>query len=130
MIYGEVALVISCLVVYIIARPVTVIAGMEPEAAAMCISMIGWITLFKPIVWNGAFIPAYGLRAAGDVKYTMICSTASMWVCRVALCRILIAYFGFGPMAVWIGMFLDWGVRSVLFILRFRGTKWLNHHVI
>lgn len=130
MVYGEIALIVSCLVVYIIARPVTLLAGMESEAAALCLHMLGWITLIKPIVWNGAFIPAYGLRAAGDVKYTMICSTVSMWVCRVLLCRVLIAYFGFGPMAVWIGMFVDWSVRSVLFIHRFHGDKWLKHHVI
>ncbi len=130
MIYAEIALILSCLVVYIIARPVTVIAGMEPESADMCIYMIGWITIIKPVIWNGAFIPAYGLRAAGDVKYSMIVSALSMWFCRVALCRALIQYFGFGPMAVWIGMFVDWTIRSILFIHRFRGDKWDKHKVI
>ena len=130
MIYAEIALILSCLVVYIIARPVTVIAGMEPESADMCIYMIGWITIIKPVVWNGAFIPAYGLRAAGDVKYSMIVSALSMWFCRVALCRVLIQYFGFGPIAVWIGMFVDWTIRSILFIHRFRGDKWDKHKVI
>lgn len=130
MIYAEIALVLSCLFVYIIARPVTVIAGMEPESADMCIYMIGWITIIKPVIWNGAFIPAYGLRAAGDVKYSMIVSALSMWFCRVALCRVLIQYFGFGPMAVWIGMFVDWTIRSILFIHRFRGDKWDKHKVI
>lgn len=130
MVYGEIALVVSCVIVYLIARPVTMIAGMETESAEMCLYMMGWITIFKPIVWDGAFIPAYGLRAAGDVKYTMICSTISMWLCRVTLCRVLIRYFGFGPMAVWIGMFTDWGIRSILFIHRFRGDKWTKHHVI
>lgn len=128
--YGEIALIISCALVYVLAGPITQIAKMEPESAKMCLSMIGWITLIKPIVWNLAFIPAYGLRAAGDVKYTMICSTISMWVFRVTLCRVLIGHFGFGPMAVWIGMFVDWGVRSCLFYARFRGEKWKQHHVI
>lgn len=130
MFYGEIALIISCIVVFVLVRPVAWIAGMEAESAAMCVSMIGWITIFKPIVWCGAFIPAYGLRAAGDVKYTMFCSTISMWLCRVLLCRVLIGQFGFGPMAVWIGMFLDWGVRSILFIHRFHGDKWAKHHII
>lgn len=95
-------MIASCALAYVIARPITWIAGMEPESAKMCLYMMGWITIIKPIVWDGAFIPAYGLRAAGDVKYTMICSTLSMWLCRVALCRILIKYFGFGPIAVWL----------------------------
>lgn len=130
MVYGEIALIVSCLFVFAISKPITVLAGMEAESAKICLYMMGWITVIKPIVWNGAFIPAYGLRAAGDVKYTMICSTLAMWLCRVALCRILIKYFGFGPMAVWIGMFADWTIRSVLFIHRFRGDKWAKHHVI
>lgn len=130
MVYGEIALIVSCLFVFAISKPITVLAGMEAESAKICLYMMGWITVIKPIVWNGAFIPAYGLRAAGDVKYTMICSTLTMWLCRVALCRILIKYFGFGPMAVWIGMFADWTIRSVLFIHRFRGDKWAKHHVI
>lgn len=130
MFYGEIALIASCALAYVIARPITWIAGMEPESAKMCLYMMGWITIIKPIVWDGAFIPAYGLRAAGDVKYTMICSTLSMWLCRVALCRILIKYFGFGPIAVWIGMFSDWAIRSILFIHRFKGDKWHRHHVI
>lgn len=130
MFYGEIALIASCALAYVIARPITWIAGMEPESAKMCLYMMGWITIIKPIVWDGAFIPAYGLRAAGDVKYTMICSTLSMWLCRVALCRILIKYFGFGPIAVWIGMFSDWTIRSILFIHRFKGDKWHRHHVI
>jgi len=130
MLYGEIALIISCVFVYLIAKPVTVIAGMEAESAEMCLYMMGWITVIKPIIWDAAFIPAYGLRAAGDVKYTMICSTISMWLCRVTLCRVLIRYFGFGPMAVWLGMFVDWGIRSILFIWRFRGNKWTKHHVI
>ena len=130
MFYGEIALIASCALAYVIARPITWIAGMEPESAKMCLYMMGWITIIKPIVWDGAFIPAYGLRAAGDVKYTMICSTLSMWLCRGALCRILIKYFGFGPIAVWIGMFSDWAIRSILFIHRFKGDKWHRHHVI
>ena len=130
MIYGEVALIVSCALVYVLTKPVTILAGMEPESADLCIFMMGWISVIKPIVWNGAFIPAYGLRAAGDVRYTMICSTLSMWIFRVTLCRILIGHFGFGPIAVWIGMFVDWSVRSVLFIHRFLGDKWTKHHVI
>lgn len=129
-VYGEITLIVSCAFVYLIARPITLIAGMEAESAEMCLYMMGWITIIKPIIWDTAFIPAYGLRAAGDVKYTMLCSTVSMWLCRVTLCRILIKYFGSGPMAVWLGMFTDWGIRSILFLWRFRSDKWAGHHVI
>ena len=77
-----------------------------------------------------AFVPAYGFRAAGDVKFTMTVSMLTMWLCRVTLSIVLARVFGFGPIAVWIGMFSDWALRGVIFTIRFRNRKWLNHHVI
>jgi putative MATE family efflux protein len=127
---GEICMILNCLLVYALVRPVTVIAAMEAESAALCIRMVGWITIFKPLFWIPSFIPAYGLRAAGDVKFSMIVSTSTMWLCRVSLCIFLVRAFGFGPMAVWIGMFADWGIRGIIFTGRFHSRKWLNHKVI
>lgn len=127
---AEIALIISCLAVYALARPITIIGAMEEESAALCIHMMGWITLVKPILWICSFIPVYGLRAAGDVKFSMIVSTITMWLCRVSLCIFLVRVFHFGPMAVWIGMFADWGIRSIIFMARFHSRKWLEHQVI
>ena len=92
--------------------------------------MITWITVVKPIVWTAAFIPAYGLRAAGDVKFSMIISCLTMWLCRVSLCIFLSRHFGMGPMAVWIGMFSDWTLRGIFFGIRFHSRKWLEKKVI
>ena len=127
---AEAVLAASCLVIFILVHPITYFGGMEPESAKMCIFMVTCITIVKPLVWTLSFIPAYGLRAAGDVKFTMIVSAASMWLCRVSLAIFLARVMGFGPIAVWIGMFADWTVRAVIFFLRFRSRKWLNHQVI
>lgn len=127
---GEICMILNCLLVYALVRPVTIIGAMEPESAALCVSMVGWITIFKPLFWILSFIPAYGMRAAGDVKFSMLVSTATMWLCRVSLCIFLVKAFEFGPMAVWIGMFADWGIRGVIFTYRFHSRKWLDHKVI
>ena len=111
-------------------KPITMIAGMEPASADMCFYMMTVITIVKPIVWVPAFIPPYGLRAAGDVKFSMILSTCSMWIFRVSLCIYLCRAQGFGPIAVWIGMFADWTVRSIVFTIRFHRRKWLDHKVV
>lgn len=129
-IIGEICMIINCLLVYALAKPVTIIGAMEPESAALCLYMMGWITLIKPILWVPSFVPAYGMRAAGDVKFSMLVSTCSMWLCRVSLCVFLVKVFGFGPMAVWIGMFTDWGIRGIIFTGRFYSKKWLEHKVI
>ena len=109
---AEAVIIVSCLIVYILVRPVTILGGMESTSAEMCIHMMTWITIVKPVVWTMAFVPGYGLRAAGDVKFSMI--------------RVL----GFGPMGVWIGMFADWTVRGIIFTWRFHSRKWLEHKVI
>ena len=127
---GEVAIILSCLFAFAITKPVTWLAGMEPESAAMCFEMVTAITIVKPLFWVGSFVIAYGLRAAGDVSFSMIVSTATMWCCRVALCVFLVKVFHFGPMAVWIGMFADWMIRSIIFGARFLSGKWLKNQVI
>ena len=127
---SEIVILISCAVVYLLAKPVTILGGMEAESARLCLQMVAFITITKPISWVLSFIPAYGMRAAGDVKFSMITSCASMWLCRVSLCIFLCRFCDFGPIAVWIGMFADWSVRAVVFMLRFHSRKWLQHHVI
>lgn len=120
-----VSIVISCLVVFAITKPVTWLAGMEAESAKLCFEMVTAITIVKPFAWVGSFIISYGLRAAGDVQFSMIVSTVTMWCCRVVLCIFLVKVYQFGPMAVWIGMFADWTARSVIFTGRFLSGKWL-----
>lgn len=129
-IVSEVVIIASCLLLYALVRPITYFGGMEPESAKMCIFMVTCITIVKPLIWVMAFVPAYGFRAAGDVKFTMTVSMLTMWLCRVTLSIVLARVFGFGPIAVWIGMFSDWALRGVIFTIRFRNRKWLNHHVI
>lgn len=127
---AEAVVITSCLLVFVLTKPITILAGMEPASAKLCLSMITFITIVKPISWVISFIPAYGMRAAGDVKFSMITSCCTMWLCRVSLCVYLCRVWGFGPIAVWIGMFSDWTLRAIVFGIRFHSRKWLNHHVI
>ena len=127
---AEVIIIVSCLGVFALTKPITILGGMEKVSADMCFHMVMWITIVKPIAWTMAFIPGYGLRAAGDVKFSMITSCCTMWACRFCLCVFLIRKLGFGPMGVWIGMFADWTVRSIIFTWRFHSRKWLQHKVI
>ena len=128
--YAEVAMIISCNLVYIAARPVTVLAGMSEESTALCMQMILAITIVKPLLWVPSFTPPNGLRAAGDVRFSMITATLTMWLCRVALSIFLMRVVKTGPIGVWYGMFADWGVRGVIFTIRFVRGKWLRFKVI
>ena len=124
--WGYIVILASCLFTYAIARPVVAMAGMEKESATLCIYMLGWITIVKPILWAPSFVTAYGMRAAGDVKFSMIVATLTMWLLRVSLATYLIRVVGLGPMGVWIGMFSDWGMRGIVFTIRFFKGKWIH----
>lgn len=128
--YAEIAIIISCLLVLALTKPVIWLGGMEAQSGSMCFEMMIAITIVKPISWVISFIPGYGMRAAGDVKFSMIVSTATMWLCRVLLCIYLVRVWGFGPMAVWIGMFADWTIRSFIFGWRFISGRWLKHSMV
>ena len=127
---AEIAVAGSCILLSLLARPIVTLSGMEPESMRLFLGLLTFITLVKPIIWVPSFIPAYGLRAAGDVKYTMVVSCLTMWLCRVSLCIFLIRGLGVGPIAVWIGMFSDWIVRGIFFTRRYMSRKWLEFHVL
>lgn len=66
---SEVVIVASCLLVFVLTKPITMIGGMEAESAKLCMQMMIFITIVKPLCWVMAFVPGYGMRAAGDVKF-------------------------------------------------------------
>lgn len=127
---SEAVIIVSSLLVLAATKPVLFLAGMEAESARLCFEMTVFITVVRPVSWVLSFIPPYGMRAAGDVRFSMLLSTVSMWGCRVFLAVYLIRMQGFGPIAVWIGMFADWVIRSIAFTIRFFSGKWTRFHVI
>lgn len=128
--YAEIAVFLSCLFAFAISKPVMWLAGMEPESAALCFQMTIAITIAKPLVWVLSFIPAYGMRAAGDVRFSMMTATCTMWLCRVALAVFCMRVLGVGPMGVWIGMFADWTIRAVIFSVRYFSGKWMKMRIV
>ena len=127
---GWLALVVSSILVSISVQPLTVLSGMEKDVAALAIELTIFVHIIKPITWVFSFLPAYGMRAAGDVRFSMAVSSITMWTCRVAVTIVLARVFGFGPIAMWIGMAADWTLRSLCFIVRFKSGRWLSHRVL
>ncbi len=106
------------------------LAGMDAESAEICMETMWFISIMKPLLWAWAFVPVSGMRAAGDVKYGMIVSICTMWILRVGLSTALCRFFDFGLIGIWLGYAADWGLRSALFMWRFRSGKWKEKRVI
>jgi len=116
--------------IFFLVKPVCAVAGLETEAAALVRQVMLVISIVKPFLWALAFVPANGMRAAGDVRFGMIVTTVSMWIFRVGLTTLLCSVLGVGLIGVWCGYFADWSIRSTAFTLRFRSGKWLGKRVV
>ncbi len=81
-------------------------------------------------IWPLSFTFPNTLRAANDVKYTMIVSMASMWFCRIVLGFVFGKYMGFGVLGTWIAMIMDWCVRSAFFITHYCRGKWMEKRAV
>ena len=81
------------------------------------------------LIWPEAFTLPNTLRAASDVKFCMILSIISMWVFRIAFSYIIGVRMGMGVLGVWIAMTIDWAVRAVLVIIRYRGKRWQHKSI-
>lgn len=70
------------------------------------------------------------LRAAGDVRYTMVVGVCSMLIFRLGGALLLGVVLHLGVLGVWVAMGLDWLARSAAFILRYRTKAWQSIHII
>ncbi|MDE6722787.1 MAG: MATE family efflux transporter [Eubacterium sp.] len=77
-----------------------------------------------------SFNLANSLRAAGDVKFTMIIGIGSMLIFRLGTGVLFGIIMNMGIIGVCIAMCMDWLARSVAFTLRYKGGKWKNIKVI
>ena len=85
--------------------------------------------LFIPL-WSLSFVLPSGLKGAGDAKYTMVTAMIGMWIFRISLGYFLGIILNFGLAGVWVGMFIDWSVRGLLYLVRFKRGTWKEKQVI
>lgn len=91
---------------------------------------IAWILIMIHVgvgmmMWPMSFVTPHALRAAKDVRFTMLVSISSMFTFRLVLSYIIGVRCGLGIIGVWIAMLVDWMFRSVMFTWRVHSGRWL-----
>ena len=104
--------------------------NLSTASATLAIGILKILFVVNALVWPVSFTLPQALRAAGDVKYTMTVSIASMWVFRVGLSYVLGRYLGLGLHGIWFAMYFDWLFRATCFITRFVKGTWKTKTVI
>lgn len=102
----------------------------SPEAKELVI----WLVLINNI-FNGFAYPfagslGNGLRAAGDVKFTMVVSIVLTIAARLFFSALFGLWLGLGVIGVAIGMSVDLVIRGIIFILRQKSQKWTKFQLI
>lgn len=97
---------------------------LSPETAAMTKNILLLHSICAIFIWPFSFTLPNTLRAANDVKFAMVVSLLSMWLCRIVMGVVFGAYLDLGVLGIWMAMILDWCVRSVFFLIRYGRGKW------
>ncbi len=99
--------------------------SLSQEASSIALSIILYHGIACILIWPSSFALPNALRATNHAKYTMIVSILSMWIFRIGFSYLIGDTMGFGALGVWIAMSIDWAVRSICFVWKLKGGKWL-----
>ena len=97
----------------------------EPHIIDMGVTISRWIMVIvllqiSQIIFTGC------LRAAGDVKYTLMAALISVTGIRTIVTILLVNVFHLGLTGVWLGILSDQASRFLLMSHRFREGKWVD----
>lgn len=115
---------------FLLAGPIVGVFHLSAAATASAAQILLYFAVFNAVIWPMSFTLPNALRAAGDARFTMMTSMISMWTFRIGFSYVLSLSFGLGLLGTWIAMFIDWIVRSVVFMIRFASGKWKRFKVI
>jgi putative MATE family efflux protein len=95
----------------------------DPEIIALGTMPLRMVGLIQPLLASN-MVFAGGLRGAGDTRFPMVATGASIWLIRLPLAYLFTFRFGWGLVGAWSALALDLSVRGSLNFLRFRGGRW------
>ncbi|MCI9635595.1 MAG: MATE family efflux transporter [Hungatella sp.] len=104
--------------------------ALSAEAASLVVILILIHNVFNAVFYPLSGALSNGLRAAGDVKFTMYISLASTVAGRVVFSVILAVWLNMGVIGIALAMCLDWGIRALVFWVRFVRGSWKKFSVI
>lgn len=98
--------------------------NLSDDTANIARQLLIYHCILATMFWTSSFALPNALRAANDVKFTMVISMISMWTWRIGFSYVLVKFFGLGVLGVWIAMTIDWVFRSACFMVRLLKEKY------
>lgn len=104
--------------------------SLSEEGKHLVIILVLIHNVFNALFCPTAFSLSNGLRAAGDIRYTMFSAIFSTVIVRVIFSIILGLWMNMGVIGIALAMAIDWGVKAFLTLYRYLSKKWQNFQVI
>lgn len=117
-------------ILFLFAGPIVGVFHLSVTATSSATQILTVFAVFNAVIWPVSFTLPNALRASGDARFTMATSMISMWVFRIGFSYVLCLLLGLGVQGAWFAMYIDWIVRSIVFLIRFAGGKWKQMKVI
>ena len=104
--------------------------ALEAETKQLVFRLVLLHNVFNTVAFPFSGALGNGLRAAGDVKYTMNISIFTTVAVRLVFSYVFAVLLNLGVMGIAWAMCLDWTVRGGLYLLRLKSGKWKQFRVI
>lgn len=130
---NKITLVLSVLwnaLIFAITPLIVRYSAISPEAKELVIWLVLINNIFNGLAYPFAGSLGNGLRAAGDVKFTMIVSISLTIGARLLFSALFGLWLGWGVIGVAIGMSMDLVFRGAIFLWRLKSQKWTRFQVI
>ena len=104
--------------------------ALAEETKNLVILLVLIHNIFNALAYPYSGALSNGLRAAGDVKFTMYVSVISTIAGRLMLSYIFAITLQMGVIGIALAMACDWVIRAILFFWRQKSGKWKTFRVI
>lgn len=105
-------------------------SAISPEAKELVLWLVLINNIFNGLAYPFAGSLGSGLRAAGDVKFTMIVSIVLTIATRLLFSALFGLWLNWGVIGVAIGMSMDLVFQGGIFLWRYRSQKWTKFQLI
>ncbi len=129
-IMAEIMAIVNNILLFVLSPLGLDLYTLQPETISITETILGMECLAVAVFHALAFVLPTCLRAAGDAKYTMYVGVISMFAARVVGAYVLGTVMGLGVVGTRIAMYIDWIVRIIFFVYRYKSGKWTQFRAV
>ncbi len=106
-----------------LAEPIARIFSADPQTVALTVDFIWILGAVQPLM-AVEFALGGGLRGAGDTRFPLLAVFVGLFLFRLVPASLAALVFGASLQLVWSALVLDYAIKAVLLVARFRRGRW------